>query len=114
MQTQVRERRGDMSTQITTDEAQATPPQPMNAEAIQEWLIAKVAEAVKCAPETIDVREPLASYGLSSVSAVSLTADIEDWLGLQLPPTLAWDYPTIESLAGFIESEVERNRESAA
>jgi acyl carrier protein len=102
-----------MSTQITTDEAQAAR-QPLSAEAIQEWLVGKVAEAVKCDPEAIDVREPLASYGLSSVSAVSLTADIEDWLGLQLPPTLAWDYPTIEGLAGFVEAEAASKGVSAA
>lgn len=101
-----------MSTKIIEgDEPVMETPQEITIETIQEWLIAKVAVSVAGAPEKIDVREPLASYGLSSLAAVSLTADLEDWLNLRLPPTLAWDYPTIESLASYLETEVQHSRQ---
>src|SRR5207249_4393273 len=50
-------------------------------------------------PSRIDVREPLAHYGLDSVQAVSMAGELEDWLGRSLSPTLAYDYPSIHALA---------------
>src|SRR5438132_9896728 len=42
---------------------------------------------------------------MDSLQAVSLAADLEDWLGQSLPPTLAYDYPTIEALAQYLAGE---------
>jgi acyl transferase domain-containing protein/acyl-CoA synthetase (AMP-forming)/AMP-acid ligase II/acyl carrier protein/predicted alpha/beta-fold hydrolase len=69
---------------------------------IQGWLVENVARRLGILPQEIDVGEPFASYGLDSVQAVRLTAELEDWLGRKLSPTLAYDYPTIESLAGYL------------
>lgn len=43
--------------------------------------------------------QPLARYGLDSIVALELVADLEDWLGGSLPHTLAWDCPTITAMA---------------
>jgi acyl carrier protein len=48
---------------------------------------------------TLDVHQPLVRYGLDSIVAFELTADLENWLGCPLPLTLAWDYPTITAIA---------------
>ena len=85
-------------------------------EAIQQWLVTQVAESLRIDAMEIDVREPFASYGLSSVAALSLSADLEDWLQIQVKPTLVWDYPTFDSLARQLSDEFERaldNRQSA-
>jgi acyl transferase domain-containing protein/acyl-CoA synthetase (AMP-forming)/AMP-acid ligase II/acyl carrier protein/alpha/beta superfamily hydrolase len=71
-------------------------------QAIQGWLIENIARRLGILPQEIDVREPFASYGLDSVQAVRLTAELEDWLGRKLSPTLAYDYPTIEALASYL------------
>jgi amino acid adenylation domain-containing protein len=71
----------------------------MTASAIESWLVNRVAEALGVSPTDIDVREALASYGLDSVRAVSLSGDLEEWLDRRLSPTLVYDYPTIEALA---------------
>lgn len=76
--------------------AQANAP---SAKAIQEWLILKISELLGLARGEIVVTEPFASYGMSSMAAVSMAGDLEDWLGFRLSPTLAWDYPTVEALA---------------
>ena len=70
-----------------------------SASAIQEWLILRISELLAIARAEIIVTEPFASYGMSSMAAVSLAGDLEDWLGFRLAPTLAWDYPTVEELA---------------
>ncbi|MBD2439002.1 acyl carrier protein [Nostoc sp. FACHB-110] len=80
--------------------------QNLNAEEIQAWLIAKVAEELNFDPDEIDIEEPFARYGLNSMTAVSLSADLEDWLKIKLPATLAWDYPTIIALSEYLENEI--------
>ncbi|MCM3904760.1 MAG: acyl carrier protein [Pyrinomonadaceae bacterium] len=75
---------------------------------IQQWLIANLSKSLDLRPSDIDVGEPFASYGLSSVAAVSLTGDLEDWLGMRLLPTLAWDYPSIELLAQHLAEELQQ------
>ena len=69
---------------------------------IRTWLVTNIAQRLDVSPSEIDIREPLASYGLDSVQAVRLSAELEDWLGRKLSPTLAYDYPTIEALANYL------------
>jgi acyl carrier protein len=79
--------------------------QPKDREAIQAWLIKKVSNALSISPDDIDPRETFASFGLDSRTAVSLSGDLERWLGRRLPPTLVWDYPSIDELAQHLASE---------
>ncbi|MFL5658358.1 MAG: AMP-binding protein [Ktedonobacteraceae bacterium] len=73
--------------------------QPAQAGAIQAWLVSHIAEHLKVETSKIDVREPLARYGMDSVQAVNLAESLASWLGRELSPTLAYEYPTIEALA---------------
>jgi acyl carrier protein len=70
-----------------------------NAEELQDWLVQELARRLKVAPESISVKQPLASLGLDSRTAIALSGDLEKVLGRELSPTLAWDYPTVEALA---------------
>ncbi len=82
-------------TSPTTQNPTATSP----VEAIQAWLVAQLADVLSLDPKTVDVTQPLTRYGLDSIDAVTLVADLEDWLDLELPSTLLWDYPTIAKAA---------------
>jgi acyl carrier protein len=79
--------------------------QPPTREQIQAWLIARLAKHLQLVPEDIDVRESFNNYGLDSRTAVGLSGELERWLRRPLPPTLAWDYPTIELIARFLTEE---------
>ena len=72
------------------------------AEAIQGWLIDKLAEVLEIEPNQIDVRQDFEEYGLESAEAINLSGDLEDYLNLRLPPTLLWDYQNIEALAQYL------------
>ncbi|OKH43160.1 beta-ketoacyl synthase [Calothrix sp. HK-06] len=78
--------------------------QSANTEAIEAWLIAKVAEQLQVSPKLIDIYEPLAQYGLSSLAAVRLSGELQEWLGQELSPTLLYDYPSIAALAQYLTS----------
>ncbi len=43
--------------------------------------------------------------GLNSIAAVSLTSTLEARLGIQLPPTLAFDFPTITAMVEYIAAQ---------
>lgn len=69
---------------------------------IQSWLVAKLAEKLHCSPQEIDIHAEFASYGLDSVAIVSLSGELENWLGERLDPTLAYNYPSIASLSKYL------------
>lgn len=80
-------------------------PETSPVEAIQTWLVNKLAKQLSLNAQTIDVREPLTRYGLDSIDAVTLVGELEDWLQIELPSTLLWDYPTIEKSAQYLVSD---------
>jgi len=72
------------------------------AEVIQSWLVARLSELLEIESHEIDVREPFASYGMGSAELVSLSGELEEWLGRELSPDLAYECPTIETLARYL------------
>jgi acyl transferase domain-containing protein/acyl carrier protein len=69
---------------------------------IQRWLTTRVAQLLAVEPETIDIYEPFANYGLGSADAIGLSGELEEWLGQDFAPTLMFDYPCIAALAGYL------------
>ncbi|MCA9604466.1 MAG: acyl carrier protein [Myxococcales bacterium] len=74
----------------------------MSADAIEVFLIERVAELLGIDVSEVDPARPHASYGLDSATALLLAGDIEDELGVRLSDSVAWDYPTLRSLAAHI------------
>jgi acyl carrier protein len=72
---------------------------------IRTWLLGKLRQELDSG-EVLDPTRPLADYGLDSMSAISVTADLEDWLEVELDPTMFFDNPTIDELARFLEDEL--------
>ncbi|WGV24576.1 type I polyketide synthase [Halotia branconii] len=74
----------------------------VNTEAIAAWLLTKVSEQLQVPPQTININEPLAQYGLGSLTAVRISGELQEWLGKELPTTLLYDYPSIAALAQYL------------
>lgn len=75
---------------------------------MREWLRNWIAKATGVSPDRIDDSAPMVEMGLSSRDAVAMAADIEDLTGVTLTATVAFQHPTIESLATrIIEGEPE-------
>ncbi|MDZ8188305.1 MAG: acyl carrier protein [Nostoc sp. ChiSLP02] len=73
---------------------------------IQEWTVSYLANLLEVTPEEVDVTIPFDRYGLDSLAAVSLTGDLQDWLGIDVDPTLIYDYPTIEGLVKYLSTNL--------
>jgi acyl-CoA synthetase (AMP-forming)/AMP-acid ligase II/acyl carrier protein len=68
---------------------------------IINWLCLWLAQKLDVPVATIQPTQPLADFGLSSVTAVELAHELTVWLGLpeELEATLVWNYPTITAVA---------------
>jgi acyl carrier protein len=88
--------------------------QKTSVSTIQNWLVNKLADQLSLDTNTIDITEPLTRYGLDSIDAVTMVGDLEDWLDLELPSTLFWDYPTIAKSAEYLVSEFDVSVDSEA
>ena len=72
---------------------------------IQNWIVNYLAEILELKPDSIDVKIPFDRYGLDSTAAIGMTGELEDWLGTEIDPTLLYDYPSVEDLAGHLVEE---------
>jgi acyl carrier protein len=72
---------------------------------IQAWIVANLARLRGLDPRQLDVRQPFARFGVVSLDAMTLSAELGEWLGRQLPATLIWDWPTIEALARHLAED---------
>ena len=50
----------------------------------------------------MDPAAPFSKYGLQSIDAVILAMEIEEEVGVELPPTLLWEYNTINECASYL------------
>ncbi|MEM7032797.1 MAG: SDR family NAD(P)-dependent oxidoreductase, partial [Chloroflexota bacterium] len=75
--------------------ATATP----TVDEIEKWLSDRLVQRSHIPLDHLDVDAPLSSYGLDSASVIGLSGELSEWLGVNIPPTLAYDYPSIRLLA---------------
>ena len=69
------------------------------AKSIQNWIVNWLSQELKLDSKSIDPNQSFTNYGVDSVTAVELAQKLGDWLETPLEATLAWDFPTINSLA---------------
>lgn len=75
-------------------------------------LVGMLSREWRIEADKIDCDRPLTEYGLDSITALTISGELEDLLGVELPSTLLWDCPTITGIAGFLHRM--RNIEPAA
>jgi len=80
----------------------------MSAEQRLAYVTSEVEAAAKAIMGgSVSASEPLMAAGLDSLGAVELRNSLEGRLGMQLPSTLVFDYPTISAISGFIADSLE-------
>jgi len=55
--------------------------------------------------------EPLMAAGLDSLGAVELHNALQESMGVELPSTLMFDYPSVDAIADFLHKRQSRDRE---
>jgi acyl carrier protein len=70
-----------------------------NEAAIRAWCTNYLAQTLELPAEEIGAETRFVRLGLDSASAVHFIVELEEWLGIELEPELAFDHPTIADLA---------------
>jgi acyl carrier protein len=71
-------------------------------EQIVDWCRNHIASLLDFPVERIPADAEFDSFGLDSAAAVSLVVDLEEWLGTEVSPSLLFEFPTVQGLAGEI------------
>ncbi|MCR9142952.1 MAG: acyl carrier protein [bacterium] len=72
----------------------------MKRAAMRKWLQAYFGTVLKIPADQIDPGRSLFEFGISSRQAVRLAGKIEQQLNMEIEATIAYEFPTIEELAG--------------
>ena len=69
------------------------------ARLLEEVLRAQVSQVLRIPEDKLDVDAPLTSLGMDSLMGLELRNRIEATLGITVPATLLWTYPTVTALS---------------
>lgn len=66
---------------------------------IRCWLVQYLSRKLDVGEELIDTTLMFDRFGLDSLTVTSLVAELGEYVGHDLDPSLAYDHPTIDDLA---------------
>jgi acetyltransferase-like isoleucine patch superfamily enzyme/acyl carrier protein len=72
---------------------------------IRQWCAGFLAKELKVPPSQINPADKFTRLGIDSTTAIIFTIDLADWLGVELPPDIMFDYPTIADLARHLAQQ---------
>ena len=78
--------------------------------ALTAWMREQTASVLRVEVDAVPVETPFQSLGLDSLTALELRNRMERHLELKLSATLAWNYPTIASMAAYLGDRVTATR----
>jgi acyl carrier protein len=76
-----------------------------SASEIEGWLLERLQARLGEGAEAIDSHLPFSYYGLDSIDAVELAAELEEWLGTPVEASLTFDYPTASAVAAYLAGD---------
>lgn len=74
----------------------------LTAEAVCDHSAAYIANLLSVSVSEIDPEADYDRIGLDSVMAVSLILELEQWSGIELQPSLLFEYPNLRELSEHI------------
>ena len=103
---------GDSTTATSKSERFKLDDRPMTpdeidrlGERVESWLLNWLVQRAAIPKTEVHRDKPFAEYGLDSLTAVELSQELEDWLGVEVVPTVAWNYPTPATLSVYLARE---------
>jgi len=69
---------------------------------LESFLKKEIGQVLGVPVSRIDLQARLYAIGLDSLLALELANRLDAHLGLKLPTTAIWNYPTVEALAGYV------------
>ena len=74
------------------------------------WCTSYLAKEMEVPADQIDSQANFARLGIDSATSVFFIMDLEEWLDLELPSNIAFEYPSIAELAGYLAKRCANRR----
>jgi len=91
------------------DGSQDTKLRTVTAEEIETWLTKRIAARLRLPPVQVRATTPFLEYGMGSLDAVGIAADLECWLGRRLSPIAVYNHPNISALAQWLANPTDED-----
>jgi acyl carrier protein len=81
---------------------------------LERFALEQAARVLRMDPKRLDADRPLQEVGIDSVMGLQLRTVLEGELGVSLPATLVWTYPTVQQIAAHLVRLWREREEHAA
>ena len=75
-------------------------------ERIVAWILSFVGGAKRSRHFTPKPSHRFEDFGLDSIGTVKLAVELSEWLGIDVDPVMAFEFPTVERLARHLAKEL--------
>ncbi len=72
---------------------------------IKNWIASWLAKKLELDVNVIETNKPFAEYCMTSILAVNLAQDLGHWLERSLEAIIAWNFPTVDSMASYLADQ---------
>src|SRR5262245_14925542 len=69
---------------------------------VKQWIKVWVSQRLAIPINDIQMEKEFSYYGLDSMAGLMLALELEALLGVPVPPTIIWDCPNLNKVAGYI------------
>src|SRR5437870_5629604 len=73
---------------------------------IEAWLVREIAQVLDVPESEVECDRNILDLGVGSRRVVAISGRLQKWLNLKLPPTILFEYPTVEELAAHLSADV--------
>ena len=77
---------------------------PKTQEEVQEWIVQWLVDVAAVTRESVELDKPFNDYHLDSLTAAEFSDDIQDWMGIEVPITILWNYPTLADMTSYLSA----------
>jgi acyl transferase domain-containing protein/acyl carrier protein len=88
-----------LSDRVSEESPRGSPPR---VDVLKKWLRRELARVLDVSEQAIAINEAFSRFGLDSAKAIGLLRGLSEFLGREVPVTLAWSHPTIEKLSNYL------------
>ncbi|MEL6880505.1 MAG: SDR family NAD(P)-dependent oxidoreductase, partial [Cyanobacteria bacterium J06607_10] len=81
-------------------------PQAQKREVLESFVCRQICQILGFSPDELDMEAGFFDLGMDSLTALELKNSLETAVGLSLPSTLAFDYPTVEALIAYLSTQL--------
>ncbi len=73
---------------------------------IEVRIASFIAESLGIKVDQVSLETDVERYGLNSAVVVSLIGELEDWLGLELSPSILYEFPTVRAVSKHLHAQL--------